>query len=78
MLHHLNSGRNYERQDDSSLPVIHNKNVLKLLAREILSRLSCTSADGTESSSSAVEEEKPVQSSSISLTEKLDAQLSQL
>ena len=39
----------------------------------MISRLSCTRADGTESSSGAAEEDKPVQSSSVSLTEKLDA-----
>ena len=38
-----------------------------------LIRLSCTSADGTESSLSATDEEKSVQSSSMSPTEKLDA-----
>ena len=71
MMHYLNSGKNYERQDDSNLPVLPNKTVLILLATKMLSRLSCTRADGTESSSSAAEEEKPVQSSSMSLTEKL-------
>ena len=62
-----------ERQDDTSLPVLPNKTVLILLAKKMLSRLSCTPADVTESSSSAAEEEKTVQSSSMSLTEKLDA-----
>ena len=73
MLHYLNSGKNYERQDDSSLAVLHYKTVLILLAKKMLSRLSCTLADGTESYSSIAEEEKPVQSSSMSLTEKLEA-----
>ena len=38
-----------------------------------LIRLSCTPADGTDSSLSAKDEDKPVQSSSMSPTEKLDA-----
>ena len=37
-----------------------------------LIRLSYTPADGTESSLSATDEDKPVQSSSMSPTEKLD------
>ena len=56
MMHYLNSGKNYERQDNTSLPVLPNT-VLILLAKKMLSRLSCTAADGTESSSSASEEE---------------------
>ena len=72
MLHYLNNVENYERQVDSSLSVLPNKTVLILLANTILSRLPCTSADGTESSLGAAEEDKPVQSSSMSLTEKLD------
>ena len=55
------------------MPVFPNKTVLILLAKKMLSRLFCTPTDGTESSSSAAEEERPVQSSSMSLTEKLDA-----
>ena len=39
----------------------------------MFSRLFCTPADGTESSSSVAEEEKPVQLASMSLTQKLDA-----
>ena len=51
MLHYLNSGKNYKRQDDSgNLPVIPNKTVLILLSKKMLSRLSCTSTDETESS----------------------------
>ena len=109
MLHYLNSGKNYERQDDTSydskrhslhavelsqqsdkpcancvdpshlgirntsVPVLPNKIVLILSAKKMLSRLSCTPADGTESSSSAAVAEKTVQSSSMSLTEKLEA-----
>ena len=45
-------------QDDTSLPVLPNKTVLILLSKKMLSRLSCTSADGTKSSSSATEEDK--------------------
>ena len=55
------------------MPVFPNNTVLILLVKKMFSRLSCTPADGTESSSSVTEEEKPVQSSSMSLTEKLDA-----
>ena len=63
---------NYERQDDSGLPVLPYKTVLLpyktvliLLTKKMLSQPSCIPSDGKESSSSAVEEEKPVQSSSF-------------
>ena len=72
MLHYLNNGKNYKSQDDTSLPVLPNKTVLILLAKKMLSRLYCTPADGAKSSSSATEEEKTVQSSSMGITEKLD------
>ena len=76
MLHYLNSGKNCERQDDSSFPVLSNKTALILLEKKMFSRLSYIPADGTESSSSAVEEEKPFQSSSMSLLRKLMSQIS--